>query len=279
MKAFYPKTVLFSFAVLLFFTAAAQNDSTGKRDHFKLGINYNSNLNYYGRTDSLQSSGVFPLAELWFTKNFYVNAAPIFINNAVQKMDYAGTIATVGYQYATDAWFSHVYLLKPFYTAESNLVQSALKAQTGVSVSNLNSIVNITVGGDVKWSDAMDLGATAGLDHAFRKEDKKGGVFIVNPSFFLYAGTQRFSQTYTQRKGGVLLFPGREETVTENYSQFKILAYEASLPLLYAKGGWQISVTPAYVIPQNLLQVAAQPQLSEKGEKTFYTTVGLKYAF
>ena len=279
MKAHALKIFLFSFALFLFLGASAQEDSTGKRDLFKISLNYNSNLAYYGRTDSLQSSGIFPLAELWVTENFYLNAAPIFINNAVQKMDYAGTIATLGYQYATEDWASHIYLLKPFYTAQTDLVQSALKAQTGISISHLNPIVNITLGGDVKWSDAMDLGATAGLDHLFRKENKSGGVWVLNPSVFLYAGTQRFSQTYTQRKGGGLLFRGREETVTENYSRFKILAYEASLPLLYGKGSWQISVTPSYVIPQNLLQVPNQPQLSEKGEKTFYTTVGLKYAF
>lgn len=279
MKAHMLKMFVFSFALFLFLGAAAQTDSTSKRDLFKISLNYNSNLNYYGRTDSLQSSGVFPLAELWFTENFYINAAPIFINNAAQKMDYAGTLATLGYQYATDKWFSNIYLLKPFYTAETELVQSALKAQTGISVSQLNPIVNMTLGGDVKWSDALDLGATAGLDHAFRMENKSGGVWVLNPSLFAYAGTQRFSQTYTQRKSGGLLLPRRTETVTENYSRFKILAYEASVPLLFAKEGWQISFIPTYVIPQNLLQVPNQPQLSERGEKTFYTTVGVKYAF
>lgn len=280
MKTYCLKMFVFPFVLFLFFSAAAQTDSTStKRDIFKISLNYNSNLNYFGRTDSLQSSGVFPLAELWATENFYINAAPIFINNAVQKMDYAGTIATIGYQHTTDNWFSNVYLLKPFYTAETDLVQSALKAQTGVSISNLNPIVNITLGGDVKWSDAMDLGGTAGVDHAFRMENKTGGVWVINPSLFAYAGTQRFSQTYTQRKKGSLLFPGREETVTENYSRFKILAYEASVPLIFAKGVWQVTVTPTYVIPQNLLQVPNQPQLSERGEKTVYTTFRLKYAF
>jgi hypothetical protein len=279
MKAHCSKMALFPFAVLFFFSAAAQTDSNSKKAHFKIGLNYNSNLNYYGRTDSLQSSGVFPLAEFWVAENFYVNAAPIFINNAVQRMNYAGTVATLGFQHATDDWFSHFYLLKPFYKEETNLVQSTLKAQTGFSISNLNPIFNITAGADVKWSDALDLGATAGLDRAFRLEDKSGGIWVINPSLFLYAGTQRFSQTYTKLKKGVLMFRGREETITEKSSSFKVLAYEASLPFIFAKGAWQFTVTPTYVIPQNLLQVPNQPQLSEKGKKTFYATLGAKYAF
>jgi hypothetical protein len=280
MKSHPYKTALFLFTILFCQLANAQSDSTEKSgETFKLSINYNSNLNYYGRTDSLQSSGVFPLAELWFAEKFYVNAAPVFVNNAVQQMDYAGTVATAGYQHLSENWFSHLYVMKPFYTQSSSLVQAALKAQSGFSISNLNKLVNVTVGADLKWSDALDFGATAGLDHAFRLEDAKGFVFVINPSVYAFAGTQRFSQTYTQRKRGNLLFPGREETVTENYNRFKILAYEASLPLIVAKGNWQLIATPAYVVPQNLLQVPGQPQLSEKGENTFYTTLALKYSF
>lgn len=280
MKRHYYKTSLFLFAILAFQITHAQTDSAQKdAETFKISINYNSNLNYYGRTDSLQSSGVFPMAELWLSDKFYINAAPVFINNAVQRMDYAGTVATAGYQHLTDKWFSHLYVMKPFYKESSGLVQSALKAQGGFSVSNLNKVANITLGADVKWSDAADFGATAGLDHAFRIEDKNGIVFVINPSVYAYAGTQRFSQTYTQRKKGNLLFPGRTETVTENYNRFTILAYEASVPLIVAKGAWQLIATPAYVVPQNLLQVPGEPQLSEKGKNTFYTTLALKYSF
>src|SRR6266542_651536 len=96
--------------------ALAQSDSTEKqKPKFKLSINYNSGLNYYGRTDSLKSTGVFPLAELWFTKDVYVNAAPVFVNNAVQSMEYAGTVKSLGYLHVTDKWISNLYLLKPFY--------------------------------------------------------------------------------------------------------------------------------------------------------------------
>ncbi|MGV3656495.1 MAG: hypothetical protein ACO1NX_01025 [Chitinophagaceae bacterium] len=280
MKLYFPKTFLFAFTLIALQAANAQTDSAQKEaETFKISLNYNSNLNYFGRTDSLQSSGFFPMAELWLSPQFYINAAPVFVSNAVQKLDYAGTVATAGYQYLTDKWFSHLYVMKPFYKESSSLVQSALKAQSGVSISNLNKVVNITLGADVKWSDAVDYGATAGLDHAFRVEDKNGIVFVINPSVYAYAGTQRFSQTYTRRKKGGLLLPGREETVTENYSRFKILAYEASVPLIMAKGSWQLIATPAYVLPQNLLQVPGQPQLSERGSPTFYVTLGAKFAF
>src|SRR5947207_14707282 len=108
----------------------AQTDSTKKsKPQLKLSVNYNSNLNYYGRTDSLRSSGFFPLVELWFNENFYINAAPIFVNNKSASFDYAGTVATAGYQFLSPekTWLGNFYVVKPFYESKSQLVQSSLK--------------------------------------------------------------------------------------------------------------------------------------------------------
>src|SRR5688572_8478803 len=87
---------MISIAMLSQALVFAQNDSVRNSVKFKLGVYYNSGLNYYGRTDSLRSSGFFPVAELWFTKSVYVNAAPVFVNNTQSSFQYAGTILTAG---------------------------------------------------------------------------------------------------------------------------------------------------------------------------------------
>ena len=130
------KTIVYGLALLIGLCATvavkAQSDSAQKTE-FKVGIYYNTNLNYYGRTDSLRSSGFFPLAELWFNKNFYINAAPIFVNNSVTSFDYAGTVATAGFRFGDSKFAGHIYFVKPFYESSSQLVQSALKAQAASS--------------------------------------------------------------------------------------------------------------------------------------------------
>lgn len=254
-------------------TAVAQEgDSTETKPQFKLSVNYNSNLNYYGRVDSIKSSGVFPMAELWFSPKVYVNAAPIFVNNPLQSMEYAGTVATLGYLNMTDKWLTSLSVLKPFYTEDARLVQSALKAQGSVLVSRLNKVLNVTVGGDLKLSDKLDFGATAGLDHIFRIENADGSVFVIDPGVYAYAGTQQFSRTYTRKKAGGILTPPTQERVTETGTNFNILAYEATMPLIFVKNKWQLLVTPSYIVPQNV-------QANELGENIFYTTVGVKYSF
>lgn len=265
-----------------FHLAQAQDtkDSLKKlKPQLKLSINYNSNLNYYGRTDSLQSSGVFPLVEFWITPKFYVNAAPIFVNNKLQSFDYAGTVVTAGYQHLSKKWLSNLYVLKPFYEKSSELVQSALKAQTGLSVSRLNKIANLTLGGDVKFSNKVDFGATAGIDHIIRIQNKGNSVLVFDPSFYTYAGTQQFSKTYNKKQNNGLPLPVGNEQVTEQVNEFNILAYEVSMPVIFVKGNFMVLVTPSYVIPQNLITVSGRSDLSEKGEPIFYATIGIKYSF
>jgi hypothetical protein len=278
------RSIFYSAAAILFTTTVhAQTDSTAKektKPQLKLSVNYNSNLNYYGRTDSLKSNGVFPMAEFWINPEFYINAAPIFVNNDVQKMDYAGTVTTIGYQHMTEKWLTNLYLLKPFYKQGSQLVQSALKAQSGLSLTKLNKTLNFTMGGDVKFSDKVDFGATAGIDHIIRKEYKDSSILVFDPAFTAYAGTQQFSRTYTQKKNSTLPLPGtpqQQQTVTEQVKQFNILAYEFSVPVIYVKKKWQFLATPSFIIPQNLLTVPNRPDLSEHGSNTFYVTAGIKY--
>jgi hypothetical protein len=260
----------------------AQSDSTSTSDskpQFKLSGNYNTGLNYYGRTDSLKSTGFFPMAELWLTRDFYINAAPIFVNNKLQSFQYAGTVTNIGFQHTTDKWITSIYALKPFYKQSSGLVQSALKAQGGFSLSKLNKIVNVTVGGDIKLSDNTDFGATAGIDHIFRKQNSDNSVIVIDPSAYLYAGTQRFQQTYYKKTPGLLGLTSTNKEVTANSNKFNTLAYEFSVPVVYAKGNWMAIFTPSYIMPQNLVTVPNRPDLSERGENMFYSTISLKYSF
>jgi hypothetical protein len=278
-KIHYP----FTFLLVLFLSVHstfAQSDSTQKnKTQFKFGLNYNTGLNYFGRTDSLKSTGFFPLAELWFTPDFYINAAPVFVNNKVQSFDYAGTVTTAGYQHVSDKWITHIYVLKPFYKQSSQLVQSALKAQTGINLSFLNKVINITAGADTKFSNKTDFGATAGLDHIIRAPLKNNSALVVDPSFYLYAGTQNFTNSYYQKKPGFLLFPGSTQQITESVQQFNILSYEISAPIIYVKDKWQVLLTPSYVLPQNLISVPGRPDLSERGRNMFYATIGVKRGF
>lgn len=272
--------------ILLFFllpaTLYGQSDSTEEKNtvQFKIGVYYNTGLNYFGRTDSLRSKGFFPLVELWFTKNFYINAAPVFVNNSAASFQYAGTVTTAGYQFNSKNKLSgNFYFVKPFYQSNSQLVQSAVKEQIAFTLTALNKFLNVTGGSDVKFSDNVDYGLTAGLDHIFRQQFDDESVLVIDPSAYLYMGTQQFTSSYLKNVGGFLIFPGTEQLVTQSSQKFNILSYEFSLPVIFAKGKFTALATPAYVIPQNLITVPNRPDLSERGKEMFYATIGVKVSF
>lgn len=274
-------TAIFLLAMLSSSVAFSQTDSSTKEDkpQFKLGVYYNSGLNYYGRTDSLKSSGFFPVAELWFNKYFYITAAPIFISNSATAFEYAGSVATAGVRFGEEKKYSsNIYIVKPIYKDNSQLVQSALKVQAAGTYTWLNQFVNVTIGGDIKLSDKLDYGMTAGLDHIFRFELPGQSVLVIDPSAYINAGTQQFTKT-SYKQSGFLLFPGVQQQVTEEVSNFNILSYEFSVPIVFAKGKLQVIINPAYVLPQNLITVANRPDLSERGKNMFYATIGAKINF
>ena len=266
-------------AMLAMMTSFAQNDTTSNKMSFKLGINYHSSLHYFGRTDSLKSSGLFPMAEIWFTEELYINAAPVFVNNAMQRFDYAGSVTSIGYLKVSPSSVTNIYLLKPFYEKSSILVQSLLKAQGGASISFLNKVVNITAGADTKITDRIDFGATAGLDHIFKQPGKGNSVLVFNPSLYVYAGTQQFTRSASKNGTAFPLLPPQQEIVTQRIRQFNVLAYEASLPIIYVRGKWMAVLTPSFVSPQNLIRIEGRPDLSEQGRSMLYGTLGLKHSF
>lgn len=270
------RKLLYSIWLLLFSVSLFAQDSTAaKKVQFKLGMNYNSNLHYYGRTDSLRSSGFFPMAELWLGQNFYLNAAPIFVHNKVMGTDYAGSVTTVGFLKASEKSIVHLYALKPFYKEESRLVQSAMKAQAGAALTLLTKVLNLSMGADIKYSNQFDYAAMASLDHLIRLQ-QGSNVVIIDPSFAVNAGTQNFLRVYRQKTGNIL-FP-REQQVTEKGQVFRALSYEASLPLVYVLGKMQVLATPAYVVPLNL-QSGENGTAPEYGKPMIYTTLGVKYSF
>ncbi|HET9431767.1 MAG TPA: hypothetical protein VFO70_11360, partial [Chitinophagaceae bacterium] len=112
--------------------------------------------------------------------------------------------------------------------------------------------------------------------HVFRMDPGNGFVIVLNPSANVYAGTQQFASTY-YKKRSFLFLPIAEDEVTKMVARFNILSYEFSLPLVVGWRRLQIILDPAYVIPQNLIITENRPDLSERGVKKLYTTVGLKF--
>jgi hypothetical protein len=261
-------------------TDSVKTDSVPKKNVFSGSINYQSALHYFGRVDSMKSSGVFPILGYDFKNGIYAQGTAVFVQNALAPLTYTGVSVEAGYKFPEKKHFEgNLFASKFFYQDQSLLVQSALQAQAGVNLTYKNKYVNVNGGADLKFSDRTDIGATAGVDHLFVKKINKWkkSAIAAMPSATLYAGTQNFSNTYIQKEN-VLGIPVTQQR-TEQVQQFTILAYEFSAPVVLVVGKLNAYVIPAFVIPQNLIVIKDRPDLSERGENLFYVTVGMGFRF
>ena len=262
--------------LLVFFSADSQNIRDSVKNELTASVNYQSKLHYLGRTDSLKSSGLFPVIGLKSKTGLYLNSTFIFIQNAATPLNYTGTILEGGYRFPYSKNFSgNIYYDHFLYQDKSVLVQSALKGQAGVNTIYNNKIVNVNVGGDVKFSNGQtDFGLTAGLDKLFLfRNIIDNAVLAVNPSAYIYSGTHNYFKNVKKNNGLPLL--ANNSSSIEQAKQFTILSYEVSAPVVLVKGKFNAYISPAYVMPQNLVTVSGRPDLSERGSDLFYFSAGV----
>lgn len=224
----------------------------------------------------MKANALVPTLELWLGGKFYLSASPIFVNSSGTPFSYAGTSLAGGYQKAGDKWLTDINVTIPIYNPNITLPQSVIKAQSAITLTNLNKIIDVTGGVELRLSDKLDVGTTLGLSHLFSVPAGEVSRLMINPGAYLYGGTQKFSKSVTKKRVGVIDIPGLEQTESKSVNQFKILAYEASCPLLFNYNKVWLIAIPSYIMPENLLTVTGHPELSETGKETFYMSLGIK---
>jgi hypothetical protein len=262
--------------LLVYFNGVSQNVQDSAKNEFSASVNYQSTLHYLGRVDSLKSSGLFPVIGLKSKTGVYLNSTFIFIQNAATSLSYTGTILEGGYRFPYSRNFSgNIYYNHFLYQDKSVLEQAALKGQAGINTTYNNKIVNVNVGGDIKFSDRQtDFGLTTGLDKLFIFTNIiDNAVLAVNPSAYIYSGTHNYFKD-VKKNSGLGLLPSNS-TSLQQAKQFSILAYEVSAPVVLVKGKFNAYISPAYVIPQNLVTVSGRTDLSERGSDLFYFSAGV----
>lgn len=270
----------FPLAFVCMILQAQQADSSApkKKITFTTGVAFNAALNYYGRTDSLKSQAIYSFAGITLHNGLYLFTNFIFINNAMAS-SYAATAIEAGYKFKNkkENWRGNIFGSRFFYNADVSLVQSVIKEQAGINLVNTNKVVSIYGGADAKFSNQTDFGAYTGLGHSFRFDSVgKRGVIVITPSAYSYFGTQRFTKTWLQQKH-FLIIPVGEQLVSQSSSKFSILSYELSCPVIYGIGKMNIILTPAYVLPQNV--IAADGNNYQKADNLFYTTATIRFDF
>ena len=258
--------------------APVVNQVSKKKTALTIGAVYLPRLHFYGRTDSLKSTAVAPNLLLQFGNGIYLSSTVIFTDNKLQPFSYGATIAGAGYRFGKEKGFAGTISGDLFFYDNKGLVQSAQKGQAGFTLSYLNSILNINSSVNTVFADdGNDYFASLGLSHRFRII-KGNSIFVIIPAFNANAGTQNFTNSYYKTRSAFGL-PLPPQFVTESNKKFKVLSFEASVPIVYVYKKLALSFTPGFVIPQNVLKVSGRPDLSENAKNLFYANAGIFFTF
>ncbi|MFM6924431.1 MAG: hypothetical protein ACKOU7_02945 [Ferruginibacter sp.] len=249
-----------------------------KKTTFTIGTVYLPTLHFYGRTDSLKSTALAPNVLLQFGNGIYISSTLIFTDNKMQPFSYGATIAGAGFRFGKEKGFAGTISGDLFFYDNKGLVQSSQKGQVGFTISYLNKYININSSANSIFADdGNDYFTTLGLSHKFKKI-KGNNILVIIPAFTVNTGTQNFTNSYYKTRS-LFGLPVPPQQVTESNKKFKVLSFEASIPLVYVYKKLALSVTPGFVIPQNVLTVPNRPDLSENAKNLFYGNLGIFYTF
>ncbi|GAC1584950.1 MAG: hypothetical protein NVS3B19_01740 [Ginsengibacter sp.] len=272
----YSKLICTLCTGLFFFnvsTAQNKSDSSISKDAVTASVNYQSLLHYFGRTDSLKSSGLFPMVGLKSKTGLYTNASFIFIQNPATPLQYTGTILEGGYRLPDNKTITGNFYFQQFlYKSNSTLKQAAIKSQAGFNTTYNNKIANLNLGADVKFSPGnTDFGITGGIDKMILFRDVFDKTTLaIDPAVNVYAGTQNF--TAITKSSNFLGFPSYS---TQQYKSLSILAYEVTLPVVLVRGKFNAYLSPSFVSPQHLINAPNSSGGVEKGSNIFYIAAGI----
>ena len=259
-----------------------------KRSSFKASVSYLSNDVYFGRKDSVSIPYITPSIRYFNKSGIFFSAAASYLSTEKRIDAYAlGT----GYMFATKKWVGELVADKYCYSSQSYNVKSEVTADAGVELGYDTGPVELSMTSTASFSSATDIAAGIGLDHAFSMINDE---MEITPTFIMNGGTQYYYDAYYRKRRYVKKRKGKPDprTITAytlNPGKFRILDYEASLPIEYDISKFRFNFTPTAVFPVNPNTIVRTEQpvggipvtktFTEKISNTFFWSLEVGYKF
>ena len=264
-----------------------------RRTHFGVGMTYQNDDVYLGRKDSTRLPYYTPTVS-WFHKSgLYATASASYLNNATASRIDLVTLEA-GYMFTAKKYSGTFTISKFFYNSQSTAVTSDITSSVDYTNSYDLGFIKPSLTTTLNMGTKTDFATTLGLSHTFELINDN---LDISPTLYAAASTQDFyndyyrNRKYQIKKKKQVVGTGTA-TVTGTVldaSTFKILDYEATMPIEYSIGKCTISFTPTYSIPVHpaTLQihtvrddgVITDTTRTEKIANTFYFTLGLDFLF
>jgi len=264
-----------------------------KYSHFATGMTFQSDDVYLGRKDSAALPYYTPSVSYFHKSGLYATASMSYLKNATASRVDLITL-DAGYMFTRGKYAGTFTVSKYFYNTQSTSVTSAIKASADYTNSYDLGFIKPSFTATLNMGSKTDFAATLGLSHTVELIKDK---WEIAPAFNAEASTQDFysdyyrNRKYKIKKKKVVVGTG-EAAVTGtvlNASTFRVLDYEAAMPIEYSIGKCTIGFTPTYTMPVHPATLAIHTVKddgqvndtirTEKIANTFYFTLGVDFLF
>jgi|KBSMisStandDraft_5_1062788.scaffolds.fasta_scaffold07151_6 hypothetical protein len=260
-----------------------------KKSYLEASLGFQSDAVYLGRKDSSILPYYIPAVSYHLKSGLYFSAYVNYLKNDVSSQIDLITLEG-GYVISKENYEGQLTLSKFVYNSESTNVSSEIMASMGLQNSFDFGFIKPGFSLNFDFGTRTDYLGNVSLEHGF---NCFGNKLEMTPTVSMNAGTQHYYDNYYKNKGYSNRKKDRQNgssSVTGNLvdpSTFKILDYEASVPMSYTFKKLVINFTPVYAIPVNPAQVDVQTRQSngtsssqtvnESISNTFYWTLGVSF--
>jgi hypothetical protein len=259
------------------------------RSYFEASLNYQSNNVYLGRKDSTALPYFIPMFSYYHKSGIYISASAAYLHHStVSRVDEFTLEA--GYSFSAGNYSGDFTASRYFYNSQSTSVTAEIKgALSGQGGYDLG-FIRPTFAAVLSFGNKPDFEGSFGLEHSFSFGQ---GKLEITPAvqangstlnyYSNYYKTRRFARKGKKAVTGTVAITG----TVESPSEFRILDYEASLPITYKTGKFKFSFTPLYALPVDPAVIdlhyaystgtTADKKNIEKTGDSFFWTLGVSY--
>jgi hypothetical protein len=270
-----------------------QSPPDKKRSYFRAGITYLSNNVYLGRKDSVPLQYLTPKIGYYAKSGFFVEGSAGILSNSGDSRFDMFSLAS-GYSFSAGDYDGEFTASKYFYNNQSTNVKSEVKASLEYYNSYDFGFISPTILTTLNIGTKVDFASAFGLEHSFILISDQ---MEVTPTLLVNASTQNYYDNYYKKRRFAMKRKGKVPASNIaaisgevlNASTFKVLDYEASLPINFETGRFKLSFTPTYAVPVHPAEVVVTTKLTdgtstthtgfEKIKSTFYAELAIAIKF
>jgi hypothetical protein len=255
--------------ILMAIKLSAQSEN--KKNSLTVGANYQTDMQYMGRKDSITTPLFVANFNYSFKNGIFINGEA-YLDAKTSKLD--GGYFALGYELDKENWGASLDVSKYFFRTATNLIRSDVKFSIdGAFYYKLNWIT-LNFNPTYNFGTTSSLTLAGGISKEIDIDEVTNNSSIhLTPKLYLWAGDESLIINH------LLVKKKKRIATTSSINKFHLTSIEFDLLSEYIiNNKFKISIDPLIAIPQNYKELGGY-YATNYPKEIFILTAGVSYTF